>query len=164
MRASYEDQFFHAPIDVSKCRVSNFDKYLFVFAIIHMQVVLPIVICLDPFRYIFIIFYSKNCRKSSFHLMNIFFSLFFIYHKYNLFYMYLCFHFKCQVSNFNRPISKYQFSWHEVVESERSKGRGQHKKQAANKDLCVRAQPMGRAKVTYKEEKSAIVRHHIIYT
>lgn len=78
--------------------------------------------------------------------------------------MYLCFHFKCQVSNFNRPISKYQFSWHEVVESERSKGRGQHKKQAANKDLCVRAQPMGRAKVTYKEEKSAIVRHHIIYT
>lgn len=67
---------------------------------------------------------------------------------------------KIQVSDFNCPICN-QVSVIVVVESERSR---QHKKQAANKDLCARGQPMGRAKITYKEENSVIVRHVSVYS
>lgn len=105
--------FFYAPIDVSKCQVSNFDKYLFVFAIIHMQVVFCQLFVSVSFIYLLLLlwlwlllFYFKDCRESSFHIINIFFSLFFIYHRYNLFYIYLCF----QISGIQFQSSNFQVS------------------------------------------------------
>lgn len=110
MRASYEDQFFHAPIDVSKCQVSNFNKYLFVFAIIHMQVVFCQLFVSVSFIYLLLLlwlwlllFYFKDCRESSFHIINIFF--FIICHLSQIQFVLHLFMF----SNIRYPISIVQF-------------------------------------------------------